>query len=255
MTQILKLTIPFCKSSVQALAVVPDAVNPASIALFSHGYTSHKGSVLNWALKLADNKIASLVFDLPGHYLGSFNEVETFDDFKNHSSDLFIEAARLLISKLKETPKNIILGGHSLGGLLSIKALDHEYFQQFETTSAVTVGVGLPKGIIKHVLQGPFFESMLRQRSSLVSPAINPETMFNWIGEEKAGIQTSQKNIHLISGQDDFIAPPANLENFKNVLIENQNNVTIEIKKNLPHHLPELAAGIIKNYFKNQGFL
>src|SRR5687767_14992756 len=77
-----------------ALLFWPESPTPPTshCALISHGYTSHKDSLLNWASRLAEERIPTVLFDLPGHYLGSFNEVERFEDFAGGAHLLFERA-------------------------------------------------------------------------------------------------------------------------------------------------------------------
>src|SRR5690606_26545950 len=93
------------------------------IALLCHGYTSHKGSILTWASRLAEEGMSTIIFDVPGHYLGNFSEVESFDDFKNYAHELFAEAFELGQAELSHTIDGVVLGGHSLGALLALKAM------------------------------------------------------------------------------------------------------------------------------------
>ena len=75
-----------------AMALLPsqDANEPSSIdtwAIFTHGYTASKRDCLPWAQRLAEAGIPAVIFDLPGHYLGSFHECESFEDFKEHAHE------------------------------------------------------------------------------------------------------------------------------------------------------------------------
>ena len=90
MYTIKKTLIRYRSWSVQAFLFLPKALKETNtLAIFTHGYTSHKGSLISWGDKLAKASIPTLIFDLPGHYLGSFNEVDDFDEFRMHSHELF----------------------------------------------------------------------------------------------------------------------------------------------------------------------
>ncbi|MBH46575.1 MAG: hypothetical protein CME71_00220 [Halobacteriovorax sp.] len=224
------------------------------IALLCHGYTSHKGSLLAWATRLAEEKIPTMIFDVPGHYLGNFSEVDNFSDFKSSAHELFQEAYEQALLELNFAPERVILGGHSLGALLALKALDLSCFSRLQKI-AIGVGLGMPPQGVVHIFDTPFYKSTLKLREGLVSPALKPDNVFPWIKEEKENLAISQKRIHLISGEDDMVVGEDGMERFAKHLEKYGNDVSIEKPKRLAHHVPENAAPHIKKFLKDQGWL
>ncbi len=230
-------------------------------AIFTHGFTSHKASILTWPIRLAQEGIASLIFDLPGHYLGSFNEVTNFEDFKLHAHELFARAFSTLTTLAPTMPNrpdfSLILGGHSLGALLSLKALGLPEFKSYKTI-AVAVGFGISKAPHgKNLFETPLYKSTLHVRGQLVSPALNPTVVFSWIREEKESIGSNlpPSRIHMIVGQDDLIVTNEGAEHLREFLFANGHNVTLERPPRLPHHLPEEAASYIKRFLVSEKIL
>ena len=83
--KILRTTLHVSSFEVQAFAFIPDVESlKEQWACFTHGYTSQKSDCLPWATRTAEGGIPTIIFDQPGHYLGSFNDVESFEDFKNN---------------------------------------------------------------------------------------------------------------------------------------------------------------------------
>lgn len=256
-----------CRSwNINAFVFLPDASGDVkrSLGIITHGYTSHKASILNWPTRLAEEGMASIIFDLPGHYLGSFNEVHDFEEFKVHSHEIFpvaFEKLREVFLKnfplyehyLDEDELKISFIGHSLGALLSLKALELEAFKNYNKM-AISVGLGLaPKGVV-HIFDTPLYKSTLHIREQLVSPAICPNNIFPWIKEEKKQLNVSGQRIHLLSGEDDVVVGKSGAEDLKTYLDKN-NTVTCEKPKRLPHHHPDLAAGHIKKILKSEGLI
>lgn len=245
-----------------AFCFLPQQKEVKALSLLTHGYTSDKTSILNWAVRLAEENVASLLFDLPGHYQGSFNEVESFEDFKNHSPSLFIEAYHLLDKVLKENhyqfnrQTQIVIAGHSLGGFLALKSLeipDNPITQHPCTT--ICVGLGMAPKDKVHLFDTPFYKSTLKLRSFLVSPAIAPEFIFPWIKEEKKNFAATHKKIHLITGEDDMVVGKSGTEELAELLSNLNNDVTFERPRKLPHHQPDMAAAHIKKYLKDQNII
>lgn len=226
-------------------------------AIFTHGYTSHKGSILNWAARLAEEGVPSYLFDVPGHYLGNYSEVDDFEAFKREAPNLFSLALQDLNSFFPEHSKDdlkVILGGHSMGALLSLKAAETEFFQLNKPDLIICVGFGLPPKGITHVFDTPFYKSTLILRGQLVCPTLSPEVVFPWIKEEKENLKVSGLKIHLLSGEDDMVVGKNGTESLMEILERNHNQVTIEKPPRLAHHLPEQAAPHIKKYLKDLGF-
>lgn len=243
---------------VLALGFVPEVCyqqKPSSIGLFTHGYTSHKGSLLTWASRLSEEGMPVMIFDLPGHYLGGFGEVENFQDFEEHTHHLFQEAYEALVKELKiDDVDTVILGGHSLGALMALKALNTEFFQD-KKTKTICVGFGLLEKGKTHLFETPFYKSTLNLRSQLVSPAIAPEIIFPWIRKQKENLIVKNKTIHLITGDDDLVVGAGGSERILELLNSQGNQTTLDKPSKLPHHLPEQAASFIKKYLKKENIL
>ncbi len=252
---------------VGAMIFLPAADQPIakSIGLFTHGYTSHKGSLLTWPTRLAEEGMTSVIFDLPGHYLGTFSEVDNFQSFKNDSYRLFESAWDFAKNKfcehyplyenyLTEEDFNLVLGGHSLGALLAIKGLELDIFNDYKRT-AICVGLGLPEENKTHLFQTPFYKSTLVIREQLVSPEISPDKVFPWIKEEKKNCSVSGQKIHMICGKDDLVVGEGGVQRLVEVLEKHGNTVTVDEPSKLAHHTPEAAAGFIKKHLKSIGVI
>ncbi len=237
--------------NIDALLFIPlNHQENAPHAVFTHGYTDHKGSLVNWGARLAKKGIPVVIFDLPGHYLGSFNEVETFEEFKDHAHESFYAAYLALSERISHSSNRLLLGGHSLGALLSLRAMELSEFSQFELLN-IAVGFGLGEGNGAHVLEGPLFESTMFARKQLVSPALRPENMFPWLKNEKKVLPTKNKRVHLICGENDGIIFKNGIDNMKSILEANGNDVSVKMPRRMPHHLPDLAGIHIELFLKN----
>ena len=243
----------------------PEAELKPTLALITHGYTSHKGSILTWPTRLAEDGCASILFDLPGHYLGSYNEVTDFNDFKNESHFLFHTAFLKLQERfeatfplnshfLEEDKLNLTFLGHSLGGLLCIKATGLDSFSKYQKR-AIAVGLGFGPKTGKHLFESEFYKSTMIIREQLVCPTLSPKNVFPWIDGEKDSISLSNQEIHLICGMDDLVVAKDGAERLIEILESKNNKVSLERPTRLPHHMPELAASHIKKYFKNQNLI
>ena len=261
---IIPQAINFRTWKTNALLFYPSAKTPISpaVAVFTHGYTSHKGSLLSWASRLVENGVPTAIFDLPGHFLGSINHVKNFKEFTLHAHELFFEVYNslqnnFLLEKRKsfQNIPNVVLGGHSLGALLALKALGSEHFSKFENIRAITVGLGLSILGDKHLFDMPLYKSVMDIRKQLISKELAPENMFPWIDYEKRNLKLKNKNIHMITGIDDLVVKKQGTELLKDILEENGNQVSLDIPKSLPHHLPENAASYIKSYLKKNDLL
>lgn len=249
--KILKKTLAYRDQQTHALIFIPEG-EIKHWSLMTHGYTSHKGSILNWASRLADMKHAVVLFDLPGHYLGNFSEVTDLHHFIHHGHELFLGAYQLLHHELSQRPEHIFTLGHSLGALFAIKALN---IDELAKATNISVGLGLlPEGDT-HFFLTPLFRKTLIVRSQIVSPALNPEDVFAMIQKEKKLLDVTKKRIHLIAGEDDVVVKgKVGIDNMKTLLENRDNQVTSIVYPRLPHHLPEMATGhlysFIRDYFK-----
>lgn len=255
----LELSLPWFQ--VNAFAFIPSTAKGGEIksewAFFSHGYTSHKGDCLNWASRLVESGVPCLIFDQPGHYLGSFNDVNSWEDFQNHVHELFGEALLRLQALMDlhvgigQYPplKSIIVGGHSLGAFTSIRALELPAFQNYQKVS-VAVGIGIGQRQATHLFETAFYEKTLSLRRQLVSPCLDSKIVFGWLKEEKEKMTVSSQRIHLITGEDDVVVGAGGLEAFIEVLEKHGNVVTFDRPRKLPHHEPGLATPHMYSFLK-----
>lgn len=245
---------------VNALAFIPSPEKEVrcEYALFSHGYTSHKGDCLNWATRLVETGVPCLIFDQPGHYLGSFHEVNSLQDFKDHAHELFAQALTRLEALVDQTLgvgahplcRSVILGGHSLGAFTAIKALELPAFAGLGRV-AVGVGVGIGQRQATHIFETAFYEKTLNIRRQLVSPVLDAKEVFAWLKTSKENMSISNQRIHLITGEDDVVVGAGGMEAFREVLEKHHNVVTWERPKRLPHHEPGAAAPHIYAFLKD----
>lgn len=260
--KILKINLKYHDTQTNAFVFLPDAQGKInnSMAIFCHGYSSHKGSLLNWGTRLAEEGTPSCVFDLPGHFLGNFSKVRCFEEFQKTAHLLFLEAFNSLkeifennfplqSSDFEEKDFKLILGGHSLGGLLALKTFEEEKLRSFNPLY-IGVGLGLPPKGISHVFETPFYKSTLNVRSQLVCENLNPKSVLPWITKEKESLKINESRIHLICGKDDLVVQEEGVTRFVNMLENLGNNVTCDQPNQLPHHTPERAASFIKKFLK-----
>jgi putative redox protein len=117
-------TVKFENRSGEALSgrlSLPDTRAPHAFALFAHCFTCTKNftATRNIAAALADEGIATLVFDFTG--LGSSEGEFADSNFSTNVEDLV--AAADYLAETYEAPK--LLVGHSLGGTAVLKAAAH----------------------------------------------------------------------------------------------------------------------------------
>jgi predicted esterase len=254
-TKVHKFYLDYEGQQIHALAFIPEGEFPAPKALgvFSHGYSSHKGSLLNWPIRLAEEGMPSVIFDLPGHYLGGFSEVTNFESFQTSSPKLFLKAYKKLRELSNTDPSEVVLGGHSLGASFALMASKLEGFAHLKST-VVCVGLGLLPVGAKHIFTSSFYKSTLNVRSQLVSPELHPDIVFPWINETKKNFKITGKRIHFITGADDLVVGEGGSERMVENFKAQGNEVSLDIPPKLAHHQPEFAASFIKKFLKKEGF-
>ena len=265
--KILKNTIRYRDQKTNILYFLPDADQElkATFAIFTHGYTSDKSSIINWPIRLAEVGVPCALFDLPGHYLGNYSEVTDFDHFKTNGHKLFLEAFNGLTEVFKEHSFDgadlveskkfkLVLGGHSLGAMLSLKAMMLDEFNEMEKL-AIGVGLGHAPTNALHLFDTPFYKATLNIREQLVSEALKPDHVFPWIRDEKAKIALKNSRVHLITGEDDLVVGNDGMERLAATLELNSNVVTMEKPSKLPHHEPQLAASHVKKFLKKLNWI
>ena len=264
--KIIKTKISYLEQQVNALMFLPSPTKAPSKTLgaFTHGYTSHKASILSWCTRLAEEGMASVLFDQPGHYLGSYNEVNSFETYKTEVPKLFKKAIDLLVHTIEQQDQDLfklienddfklVLGGHSLGALMSLISLEDATFDKYDSR-CICVGLGMPPEGVTHIFDTPFYQATLNVRRQLVSDAISPEVIFPWIKERKENLTLENKKIHFITGLDDVVVGKNGSEIMRDNLLD-LNEVTLDRPNKIPHHMPELAAPHIKKYLKDESFL
>ncbi len=224
-----------------------------TFAAFSHGYTSHKDSILNWGIRLAEEGLAVAIFDLPGHLLGHYSEVQSMDEFEEHTPALFAQAIFSMEEYYEQKAQRLILGGHSLGALMALMALNLPSLASYKKIG-VAVGLGVNEEGQTHLFQTPFYKSTLNIRAQLVSPAIHPEILFPRIDTLKRKLQLKGETVFFLAGEDDIVTGPDGPERMAKILKDQGNDIILEKPKRLPHHLPEMAAPHLKKWLKDQGY-
>ncbi len=234
--------------NVNSLTFIPaqDKLKPNMRAIFTHGYTSHKSSILSWASRLSLVGIPVTIFDLPGHYLGGFNDFQDFATFTNEAPKLFVKAQEFQNQQLNQAPDKLILGGHSLGALISLHAAKLFDIEKY----LFLVGFGMNDQDTKHFFATDFFRKTLNIRKQLVSKHLDPDIVFQWIRDQKQLLDNKNEKICLISGEDDVVIGPQGADNLAKKL-ELHNEVHLIKPKRLPHNQPEMAATHIFNHLKS----
>jgi predicted esterase len=146
----------------------------------------------------------------------------------------------------------LVLGGHSLGAMLALKALEINELSQINKR-AVLVGLGMAPKKVVHLFDTPFYKATLIIRNELVSKELHSDNVFPW--KEKEDLKITNHKIHFITGVDDLVVGEDGTERFMDHLLQLGNFVTMEKPTKLPHHEPNLAAPHIKKYFKDQKLL
>ncbi len=237
-----------------------------SLLVATHGLTASKADLITWPWRLVEAGVASIIFGLPGHYLDGWSEVPSFDWFKDSAHHLFASAYHRLREEClrafpqvkgqwQSEPPRAILAGHSLGGLLALKALELEDFIAHGKCAGLAVGLGLPRAGATHLFNTPFYQKTFHQRTQLISPVLEAQKILAWIGKQKANLRLRGQHICLLAGKDDIVVGPEGVERMAELLRGQSNQVDIQRVAKLPHHAPELAAPHIKSWINQQGFL
>lgn len=245
------------EKDLEGFLFLPDHFDNKSLGIFTHGYTSHKISILSWGTRLCESGMACIVFDLPGHYLGTFNDIESFDHFKVVAPNLFVSAYNLLELAIDEKSNesldqwSLVLGGHSLGALISLKACELPELNRNLSQTLVCVGFGLPPEGVTHVFDTPLYKATLEVRKQFVSDALNPDTILPWIKEQKEQLTLQNKKVILLTGQDDVVVGKGGMELLAAQLEEQGNEVIVEKPLKLAHHMPETAAPHLRKILRD----
>jgi len=220
-------------------------------ALFTHGYTASKSDCIAWAARLSEAGINCAIFDLPGHHLGSYNEVNSFEEFKEHAHECFLDTFEFLKAEASSNCETLILGGHSLGALLSLEALNIKEFQDFNLIN-ICIGYGLNQSTDTHIFDTPFYQKTINIRRQLVDPKLDSDVVFPWVKDHKMDIDVQDKRIHLITGLDDVVVGAGGMKYLADILEQKQNIVSFSEPKKLPHNEPLLAASHIFSFLKKE---
>lgn len=257
-TLVLKNTLKSDSFTVNALTFIPKKENYTNHtqAVFTHGYTSSKHSIVNWSTRLSEAGIASTIFDLPGHFLGSHNDFKSFETFTENTIFLFFDAYKEMIKEIKSyypdtSTDNLFIGGHSLGALLSLKAIGEDKRFEGLNHQNISVGFGVNLDVKTHLFDSPFYKNTLNIRRQLVSEHLHPDKILPWIKEQKNELKISDKKINILTGEDDIVVGKEGSENLKKIL-DKKNEVNLIKPKKLPHHHPDLAASYIYSIIKNE---
>jgi len=236
------------KLQVNALSFLPPQESRRdTCAIFTHGFTSSKSSIISWAQKLSEEGIPSLIFDLPDIFLGSYQPLSSFEDFIQEAPDLFDLGRQKLQEFTKLSFRKVVVGGHSLGALMSLKA----NLKQANVTR-VLVGFGLNQSIGTHFFDTPLFKKTMNIRRQLVSKHLDSDQVFSWIKGEKKNLDSVQEqNIVLIAGEDDAVIGPKGADLLYESL-KGKNAVELIKPKRLPHHQPELASRYILQVLRKE---
>lgn len=250
-----KRTLTSGPFTVNALAFIPERPKTNFVGVFTHGYTASKSSLLTWGSRLAASGFSMMIFDLPGHYLGSYNEVESLQDFTNYSPLLFHEAKKYLEEmNLLTGDQTLILGGHSLGALMSLKALETDL--NYQNVFNICVGYGLGPQETIHAFDSDFYKKTFEFREQLVSEPIRGNKILPWIKSQKESMNISNHEIHLITGKDDIVVASDGSERLQELLQDKGNDVSLIRPNRMSHHQPELAGphimAILREKLKSQ---
>ena len=148
-------------------------------------------------------------------------------------------------------PEQVILGGHSLGALLSVFALELEAFKDLNPVS-IGVGLGISQHTSAHLFETSFYEKTLNIRRQLVDEKLDSDLVFPWIKQAKLDLDITQKRIHLITGKDDVVVGEGGMEALEFHLKSLGNHVTSAEPNKLPHHEPANAAAHIYSFLKKE---
>ena len=182
-----------------AISFLPDPSRgeTGTLAVFAPGYTSEKSQLLSWGTGLAALGVPTLIFDLPGHYLGNLHPLGSFEDFKNHTPHLFARGLETLRERAGERGREayqVVLGGHSLGSLMAAEAIR---LPDFSSMARLLIGVGLSASPANgtHIFETDLYRETLEVRKQLVAPCLSPDRIIPWIKEDKANVSLSGETV------------------------------------------------------------
>ena len=147
--------------------------------------------------------------------------------------------------------KNLVICGHSLGALLSLKASSLPKFKTFNKI-VICVGYGLNQNEKTHVFDTPIYQKTINIRRQLVHPSIDSDLIFPWIKKYKEEIEIKNQRVHLICGKDDVVVGDGGMNYLKEQLEVKGNIVSANEPNRLPHNNPELAASHIFSFLKKE---
>lgn len=238
------LTLTIEKTSVSAIFACPQAPTKGALIL-THGYTSHKNALLNSLQRGAEYGIPTVLFDLPGHYLGGLFPIEKKEDLIE-KTPLFFHLAQEKLQE-KYSPEQIVYAGHSLGGLFALMAL--ESAKKSLSLTGCAVGLGLKPPEEPHLFSSSLYQKTLYFRDQLISPVISSSIIFPWIQHQKEHLSLSGQRIHLLSGEDDLVIGKKGALRLQEKL-QKDNHVTLDLVPSLAHHRTELIAPHLMKYLK-----
>ena len=250
-TQVMQEQLQIEGLAVNALSFLPAVQlrkdRPQVLCLFTHGYTSSISSILTWGQRFADEGYWCCLLNLPGHFLAGGAELQSFEQFCSLTPQFFHKAYEVMQAKMQSVDY-LLMGGHSLGGLMGLKASQLDCFQGMKK-HLVAVGYGQNQEVSQHLFDSDLYAKTMNIRRQLVSAAIDSEVIFPWIRQQKEELQISGENILLLTGEDDVVVGKQGAEFLRDYLQE-KNNVDLIKPKSLSHHRPELAATHLYHYFK-----
>ena len=112
--KIIKTKLNYLNQETNALIFLPEigvddiSEVKSTFAVFTHGYTADKSSIINWPIRLAEAGVSSILFDLPGHYLGTFSEVLAWSVSTTFTANILLYHLWVTKDEKKEIESDII---------------------------------------------------------------------------------------------------------------------------------------------------